>query len=163
MEANKRKQILECVEKIGAEILHERGGVKEIYNKLQGVLREKEILSHMETISFEEWCNKWWGKGSYPNGSWENAFRIYMFKIYLGKDDVYFEVNVSFEDGKKAEVLANKLRALSKIDVRMNNDEDGSNLVGIFDILEEEKVRCIIEEFCRNNSGVVKHVQYCHN
>lgn len=164
MDENKRKQIVECMEKIEVEIAQEEGrDIEEIRNKIRDNSEVQNNLSHMDKLEFEEWRNKWWREDYYPNDTWTNGFRIYIFEKYLGKNGVYFNVKVSFDKNNMADVLASKLRGVRKIDVRIKEDKNSIFVIGLFDILEEWKVKDLIKTFCIDYPSVIGKIEYKHS
>lgn len=167
MDEFKREQILKCLEEIELEIARENEmKIEEVRGRLRAKSDVKKVLSQMnEDCDFDKWLESWCKK-YYPDGSWKDAFRIYIFEQFLdcnANKNGFFSVEISLSQEDLPGVLTNKLRETENIDVRGNNDEKSYLVTGMFGFLKELKVKKDIEQFCREHPDAVNFVRYWHS
>ena len=167
MDEFKRKQIVKCLEVTEQEIAKEKEmKIEEVRCQLRKKADMQKVLSQInEDCDFDKWCKSWW-KRYYPDGSWKDAFRIYVFEQFLDCDadkNGLLNVEISLSQEDLPGVLAKKLRETGNIDVKDNNDEQSYLVTGMFGFLKEMKVRKDIEKFCGEYYDAVNYVRYCHS
>ena len=167
MDEFKREQIVKCLEETEQEIAKEKEmKIEEVRCQLRKKSDIQKMLSQInEDFEFDKWCASWWKK-YYPEGSWNDGLRIYIFEQFLDCDadkDGYFYVRISLNQKDLSGVLENKLRETDNIDVSTKKDEHSNLVTGMYSFLKEIKVRKEIEKFCGEYPDAVDFVRYCHS
>ena len=129
MDEFKRKQIVKCLDETEQEIAKENEmKIEEVRCQLRKKVDIQKMLSQInEDCEFDKWRASWWKK-YYPDGSWKDGFRIYIFEQFLdcnADKDGYFHVRISLNQKDLSGVFENKLRETNNIDV-VEDDDFGS-------------------------------------